>query len=142
MGAPQAKRSLPMTSTEFREVLWTRAGVDLDTRAAALKEAFETSRALLKAEKVELVSFQGCYQEVSVPDNAARARAVDQMFAISGVEVSRNEGGKGPTGPIHITINAPWFQPDVPVDVTPPTVARELEEQVPRILEQEQNGSR
>lgn len=134
--------ALPFALSEFREKLWEMAGVSVQERAAALKEAFETSRSLLKAEKTELVSFQGEYIEVSVPDNAARTRAVDQMFAISGVEIGRSESGHGHAGPIHITINAPWFQPEVPIDVTPPAGSSEAEADAPIILEQGQNGIR
>ena len=133
-------RELPMSAAAFRERLWEAAGVDLPTRAAALKEAFDMNRALMKAEKVELVTYEGAYQEVLVPDNAVRARACEAVFNLNGVVVGRQDSAQGSVGPVHIHINVPWFTPEAPTNITPKVETDEASS--PTVIEQEPDATR
>lgn len=83
---------LTPSRAELRARMLALAGISVDEQASALRQAFDTSRALLAAEKTELVTYQGNYVPVQVPDNGARARAVDQIYDLVGVSQSRAEG--------------------------------------------------
>jgi hypothetical protein len=132
-----------MGLVEFREELWRRAGVSLEERAAALGEAFQKAKSLLNAKRTELVSYQGDYTPVEVEDNAAQLRAAAEIFDLSGVRVGKQEKGGGSGGPATIVLNlASWFQPERPVDVTPPASAGDFEPAGPVIANQESDAAR
>jgi hypothetical protein len=114
-----------MSLVEFREELWRRAGVSLEERAETLGKAFQKAKDMLTAKRTELVSYQGEYTPVEVEDNATQLRAAGEIFDLSGVRIGKQEQGGAAHGPLQIFINAPWFQPDQPVDVTPPTIPNE-----------------
>ena len=89
----------------FRKRYYELAGIDEAEMARSLRKAFNTTNQQLDAEKVELVTHQGDYQRVSVPDNPSRLRAAEQVYDLTGVRVSKQERSGG--GSVTVVVNLP-----------------------------------
>lgn len=103
----QQRRAASIAETEesFRKKMYEQAGIDEHELAMTLRAAVNTTKAQLTAEKTELVTFQGDYQTVQVPDNQARLRAAEQVYGLTGVNVGKQEGGRG--GSVQVIVNFP-----------------------------------
>lgn len=71
-----------------------------------LKKAFDRLDEQLDATKSIVVD----KAEVQVVDNQARLRAIEQVVDLEGVSLGKSHDS-GSSGPVTITINAPWFEP-------------------------------
>lgn len=91
---------------EQRDAIFRAAGIDLERRMKVLNKAYTRLDEQLDATKSIVVD----KEEVQVVDNQARLRAIEQVVDLEGVSLGKSHDG-GSTGPISITINAPWFEP-------------------------------
>jgi hypothetical protein len=88
------------------DAIFRAAGIDTERRMKTLNKAFTRLEEQLDAQKSIVVD----KQEVQVVDNQARLRAIEQVVDLEGVSLGKQHEG-GNSGPISITINAPWFEP-------------------------------
>lgn len=89
-----------------RDAILFAAGIHPEQRMKTLKKAFTRLDEQLDATKSIVVD----KQEVEVVDNQARLRAIEQVVDLEGVSLGKSHDG-GSSGPVTITINAPWFEP-------------------------------
>ena len=89
-----------------RDAILRAAGIDTDRRMKVLNKAFTRLEEQLDAQKSIVVD----KEEVQVPDNQARLRAIEQVVDLEGVSLGKqHEGGSG--GPVTVVVNASWFDP-------------------------------
>jgi hypothetical protein len=88
-----------------RDAILKAAGIDTERRMKTLNKAFTRLEEQLDAQKSIVVD----KAEVQVPDNQARLRAIEQVVDLEGVSLGKSHDG-GSSGPVTITINAPWFE--------------------------------
>lgn len=89
-----------------RDAIFRAAGIDIERRMKVLKKAYDQLDVQIEATKTIVVDKEA----VEVIDNQARLRAIEQVIDLEGVSLGKQHEG-GSTGPISITINAPWFEP-------------------------------
>lgn len=89
-----------------RDAILFAAGIDTARRMKALNKAYTELEQQIEATKTVVVDKEA----VEVQDNQARLRAIEQVIDLEGVSIGKQHEG-GSTGPISITINAPWFEP-------------------------------
>ena len=89
-----------------RDAILRAAGIDTERRMKVLNKAFTRLEEQLDAQKSIVVD----KEEVQVPDNQARLRAIEQVVDLEGVSLGKqHEGGSG--GPVTVVVNASWFDP-------------------------------
>lgn len=89
-----------------RDAILRAAGIDTERRMKTLKKAYDRLDEQLDAQKSIVVD----KEEVQVPDNQARLRAIEQVVDLEGVSLGKqHEGGSG--GPVTVVVNANWFDP-------------------------------
>ena len=109
---------IPWSPDQMMNKLWEASGITLERRAKALKRAFETLEQDLTAEKTEFFAFQGEVKDQrTVPDLAARSKAREQVFKLTGVD-------QGGTQPVKVEMNIPippWAKVEIkPAPADPP----------------------
>lgn len=105
-------RRFPQGAAKRRDLLFKEAGINLQDEAALLKEAFDTNRALLSAEKLEVrVLDDGTVVTVPVPDNQVRQRAVESVFDVVGAK-QNTRGESGGDGPKLTLVLPNYYSPE------------------------------
>lgn len=102
----------------FRKRYYELAGIDEQALGDALKAAFLTTVGKLTAKKTELVTHQGSYTAVEVEDNQAQLRAAEQVYGLTGVTISKQDGGRG--GSVIVQVNFPAHHLPAPAIVVNP----------------------
>lgn len=103
---PAAKREQrEIEARRQRDAILFAAGIHPEQRMRTLKKAFDRLDEQLDATKSIVVD----KAEVQVPDNQARLRAIEQVVDLEGVSLGKSHDS-GSSGPVTITINAPWFE--------------------------------
>lgn len=102
----QKQEQRELQARQLRDTIFRAAGIDLDRRMKVLKKAYDQLDVQIEATKTIVVDKEA----VEVVDNQARLRAIEQVVDLEGVSLGKQHEG-GSTGPISITINAPWFEP-------------------------------
>ncbi len=102
----QKREKQEQEARKQRDAILFAAGIDTAQRMRTLKKAFTRLEEQLDAQKAIVVD----KAMVQVVDNQARLRAIEQVVDFEGVSLGKSHEG-GSTGPISITINAPWFEP-------------------------------
>lgn len=98
--------AVPFDAELLAEKIWELAGISPEERAKALKLAYRSAIDDLKAEKTHIVSHQGVVtSQIQMRDNAAIAKAREQIFALSGLEKAGGKQG----GDLVIPL-PPWAQ--------------------------------
>ena len=82
-----------------RDAILRAAGIDTERRMRTLNKAFTRLEEQLDAQKSIVVD----KEEVQVPDNQARLRAIEQVVDLEGVSLGKQHEG-GSTGPVIINI--------------------------------------
>ncbi len=84
---------LPFPVHDANEQLWELAGVTPQMRADLLRQAYETTKASLRAVKKDRASWQGKFtDEKQSPDHNARLRAVQESQSLAGLDKVHKEG--------------------------------------------------
>lgn len=108
----RSKRSQPQPKTpwdadQLAEKVWAMSGISKEKRADALAKAYDGAIEDLRADKTVVVSHAGVVTaELAQPDHAARAKARDQIFKLSGLEAA----GAGRQGGDLVIPLPPWAQ--------------------------------
>ena len=106
------QRRFPQGAAKRRDLLFKEAGINLQDEAALLKEAFDTNRALLSAEKLEVrVLDDGTVVTVPVPDNQVRQRAVESVFDVVGAK-QNTRGESDNSGPKLTLVLPNYYSPE------------------------------
>lgn len=74
-----------------RSSLLSLAGLTPEVIAEGVKLAYDVQRALLEAERTEIVQYKGQITEVQVPDNPTRLRAAEAIHDMAGVKPSKQD---------------------------------------------------
>lgn len=74
-----------------RSSLLSLAGLTPEVIAEGVKLAYEVQRALLEAERTEIVQYKGIITPVQVPDNPTRLRAAEAIHDMAGVKPSKQD---------------------------------------------------
>ena len=112
---------LPFSRAALRTRMLQLAGIDEQEMARAARQALDVLKRNLSTTKIELVSFQGNYREVEVPDNTVNQRAAESLLDFTGISLSRQDSGDGPVDVI-VNIQFPAAcRPTNVIDHTPAT---------------------